>query len=286
MPFDLSNLTQALRYGVQKAHNYEVHIYTPIPDPFMRELHTMCHTTSLPGKDFITKPFTTYGVPRKLPSHINFSEGITLEFYCTGWMRERLFFDTWQSYIANPTNFYFQYFDQYKANIDITTFTEDGKANYVIRLEDAYPISVLEQPLKANDQGILNLAVRFAFWRWRNMDDIAKEGSAQNAVVELQDRVYQPPTPDTKDSWYPGPAPKSPNDITDQQRAAEAASNGNSNRVSQAIHDMGWENATKQPPSEPTLGNKQPIPVDPDIQLPTTNVPIRVPTPGTTLPTE
>jgi len=274
MPFNLTEVSNALRYGVQKTHNYEVHIYTPIQDPFMRELRVMCHTAELPGKDFATKPFTTYGVPRKLPSHINFGEFFALEFYCTGWMRERLFFDTWQSYIANPTNFYFQYFDNYKANIDVTTFTEDGKANYCIRIEDAYPVSVLAQPMKANDQTILNLSVHFAFWRWRNMSDIANEAAARNAVVELQSRTPQDATPEL--SWYPGPATTTPSDITTQEQATRDAALGNQAFVTQALQDLGRD-AVKEPPTPPSPTN---VPAAPP-RDPSIGVPASIPQRGT-----
>lgn len=222
----------------------------------MRVLHTMCYNAELPGKDFVTKPFTMYGVPRKMPSHINFTDFFSLDFYCTGWMRERIFFDKWQSFIANPTNFYFEYFDKYKADIDITTFTDDGVPNYAIRVEEAYPVMVLSQPLSYQKADVLTLSVKFAYRRWRNMTDVYNEGTVSNGVVD-RTGGGSPATPVSEWPGAPMGNPVYPQDITSQAQVTNAATNNTQQVLDQVLNSLGLGNSTQPPPA--TVGIPAPL---------------------------
>ena len=188
MAFRVTEIMQAVRYGISRPNQYQVTIIPKIgiPNLFSRELTILCQSAELPGRSMAVTPQTIYGVQRKMPYGVIYDD-LNLSFICTGVMQERVFFDRWQSFITDPTNNYFNYYDDYVADIDIFKFNEAGQAWYYQRVEEAYPLSVQTQSLESGDEnGYLILDVTFAYRRWRSAEEIYKGRFVNNGIDQTR----------------------------------------------------------------------------------------------------
>lgn len=140
-------------------------------------LSLRCDSAELPGRTFAIVEQKTYGPVNKFPVQ-NAYDQITLSFLCSDDMREKVFFDSWLSFIS--ANYYsaipgigasfgrlafdFEYKDNYATNITVTQKTLDGRDAYKSILKEAFPISVNAMPLSWEAQNTINkISVTFAF---------------------------------------------------------------------------------------------------------------------------
>lgn len=160
---------------------------------FMRDFTYLCEVAEHPGRSFMNADVRYYGPNHKLPYQTQY-EDINLTFICRNYSLERQFFDDWQL-IVNPVNTWdFNYRDQYRAAIDIYQYEEAAdpaavipnlgpigfgasvlptqrpasgpRAQYWIRLYNAYPILVNSQPVTWADDQFQRLIVSFTYTHW------------------------------------------------------------------------------------------------------------------------
>ncbi len=134
--------------------------------------------TELPGRQIATTPQTIYGVARKMPYGVVYND-LPVTFLCTNDMAIRTVFDQWHTAITDPTNNYFNYYDNYVGRIYLNKLDEQMNITYNVVLDEVYPVTIEPQPLDAGavDQ-YLRLNVQFAYRRWRSFEDFARGGEA------------------------------------------------------------------------------------------------------------
>lgn len=168
--------------GVASPTRYETFIRFPaaIAQAFldMALLNITTEMTEIPGRQIATTPQIIYGVARKMPYGVVYND-LPMTFICTNDMKARTIFDQWHSAITDPTNNYFNYYDDYVGEIYIFKKDEQNNRPYFVVLEEAYPITIEAQQLDAGatDQ-YLRLNVQIAYRRWRNLGDLISGSSA------------------------------------------------------------------------------------------------------------
>lgn len=137
-------------------------------------LNILNEEASLPGRQFATTDHTMYGTRVKMPYGVVYDD-LTLTFICSNNMLERYYFDEWQRCVSDPTNNYFNYYDDYVSDIQIMKLRPDGTSNglptYLMTIEEAYPIAIQTQELSYSSDSYMKLSVQFAYRRWRNVVD-------------------------------------------------------------------------------------------------------------------
>lgn len=212
MTFSIEEFKGAVSGGFAKPSKYKATIFFYKLMYFSAQrLSILCETAQLPSRTFRTESEFMYGVARKMPLHMTYDD-FSLGFICTRDMPERYFFDKWTSFICNPTSNYMHYYDDYKSNIQIETFNDDGTTSYTMLIEEAYPISINMQPLGYGESdSYLKLTIDFAYKKWRNNREIA-EGDSMNQGYQFQPHIQ--PVADSKvlsGEW------KAPDTLTSQQ---------------------------------------------------------------------
>jgi len=125
-----------------------------------------CETTELPGKAVVSTPIKTHGPPVKIPYNIQL-EDVPMVFYVGEDMKEKRFFDAWQSMIGNPNTGDMNYFDEYTTTVRLTQLTENGEDAYTLELKNAYPIVMSPLTLSmADGNNIHRLPIVFAYRKW------------------------------------------------------------------------------------------------------------------------
>jgi len=147
-------------------------------------LSVMIEESEIPGRQFATTPFIMYGTSVKMPFGVVYDD-LTLTFIATNNMVERLFFDEWQRCISDPTNNYFNYYDDYVTDINIIKTKPEGDSllgipTYLVTIEEAYPIAIQKQELSYAAENYMKLSVTFAYRRWRNIWDKTVGGGLAN----------------------------------------------------------------------------------------------------------
>lgn len=195
-----SALSNSLAGGPAKACHFTTLIQPPpimtaFAYPATVALSTLTEEAQLPGRQFATTPFIMYGTTSKMPYGVIYDD-LTLTFICTNNMLERTFFDTWQRLISDPTNNFFNYYDEYVTDIQIIKLRPDGTdlgaPTYITTIEEAYPVTIETQELSWSSENYLQLRVQFAYRRWRNVLDRATASlssvpGAANVNQVLQD---------------------------------------------------------------------------------------------------
>tara|TARA_R110000824_G_scaffold49838_12_gene139696 strand:- start:1741 stop:2619 length:879 start_codon:yes stop_codon:yes gene_type:complete len=87
-------------------------------------LSYMGHQAVLPGKHFNTTEYMDYGPIRKMPYQTMYDD-LQISLFCRPQMRERKLFDAWQQFIHNSSDYYWQYFDNYKQDIELHFFQRE-----------------------------------------------------------------------------------------------------------------------------------------------------------------
>jgi hypothetical protein len=132
-----------------------------------RELHLLCESAELPGKNLMTYEDKLYGPIRKIPYAMSFTE-TTMTFLCTNkGLREKRFFDEWQNIIVNNETSDVSYYDIYTGKIILKLYDEYNSLNYEAIFLEAYPLTVSPITLTHNpNSDYAKITVSFSYRRW------------------------------------------------------------------------------------------------------------------------
>lgn len=139
----------------------------------------LAESASLPERSLTTVPYRMYGTTQKIP-YGSQHDDLSITFICTNSMAERLFFDTWMSFIMNPKRQYMHYYNDFVGTISILKLANDADslrsvataaaANFTFL--QAYPVSISKQELSYSDTGeYLSLTVEFDYRRVTTLAD-------------------------------------------------------------------------------------------------------------------
>jgi hypothetical protein len=133
-----------------------------------KTLALMAVDVSSPGAN-IQSTEQNVGVHRKIADGQNNGE-LNITFRCSGDMAERKLFDTWRSVIFRDNKTVAYYDDYVCPNLDIYTQDNAGHHTYHVGLEEAYPTTITELPLNAEQENaVLLFQVTFTFRRVFNV---------------------------------------------------------------------------------------------------------------------
>ena len=156
-------------------------------DGTVRKTGLRCESISFPGRNLDTTPDTNiYGPTREIVNGFSFAE-ITGTFVCSSDMREKLFFETWQSLAFNPQTWSLGYYDDYVGSIDIHQLDEQDNKRYGVQLVECFPKTIAEQSLGYGQNDTLHrINVTFSYRYWKNLTDEADlPKSLQERITEV-----------------------------------------------------------------------------------------------------
>ena len=175
--------------GISRPNRYEVTLLPPatnnissnkftkimgeaLGDGTVRAAGLKCESISFPGRSLnTTDEVNIYGPNRKIVTGVSFGD-ISATFSCDETMREKLYFEAWQSLSHNPDTFTVGYYHNYVGRVEIKALSEfDNGITYGVRLIEAFPVSILEQGLNyQNGATYQTITVNFAYRYWENLD--------------------------------------------------------------------------------------------------------------------
>ena len=188
--------------GISRPNRYEVTLLPPavnnissnkftgimgeaLGDGTVRATGLKCESISFPGRSLnTTDEVNIYGPNRKIVTGVSFGD-ISATFQCDETMREKLYFEAWQSLSHNPDTFTVGYYHNYVGSVEIAALSEDsinrtsilgdpikqGGKTYGVKLIEAFPVSILEQGLSyQNGATYQTITVNFAYRYWENLD--------------------------------------------------------------------------------------------------------------------
>ena len=199
-PYGRLNEMQAAlgKNGISRPNRYEVTLLPPavnnissnkftgimgeaLGDGTVRATGLKCESISFPGRSLnTTDEVNIYGPNRKIVTGVSFGD-ISATFQCDETMREKLYFEAWQSLSHNPDTFTVGYYHNYVGRVEIKALSEGAKLGetsstgeditYGVRLIEAFPVSILEQGLSyQNGATYQTITVNFAYRYWENLD--------------------------------------------------------------------------------------------------------------------
>ena len=158
--------------GFAKTNRFRVDINLPsilnqaIGGYSLETVNMMCESVSLPSRSLSTNEYMNGFQTKKIP-YTFIDEDVNMEFNLTADYYAKLLFDTWVESIINPSNFVAEYKNNYTA--DIVIYGQDLNDNniYIVKLINAFPISVGDVNLSnANENTIGKVQVSFAYDRF------------------------------------------------------------------------------------------------------------------------
>ena len=141
-----------------------------------RTVGMMCHSVEMPSRDVNTKSSLIYGPKREMPYAYSFPGTVELSVYGDKFLRQRVFFETWQKMIFDINSHNLNYYDEYTGSVDIMqlgSFESDNDRDRVtcmVRLYECYPQTVGSYSYEygSTDQ-IVKLPITLNFRNWRNL---------------------------------------------------------------------------------------------------------------------
>jgi hypothetical protein len=141
-----------------------------------RNVGMMCRSISMPSRDINTKDYITYGPRRQMPYAYSFEGKVELQIYGDKFLRQRMFFETWQKMIFNLDTHNLNYYDEYTGEVDIfqlgsfSAENDRDRVTYAVRLYECYPqtIGTYEYNYGSANE-IVNVPITLSFRNWRNL---------------------------------------------------------------------------------------------------------------------
>ena len=141
-----------------------------------RTVGMMCNTITMPGRDVKQADSITYGPKRQMPIGYNFPGTVELSVYGDKFLRQRMFFESWQKMIFDIDSHNMNYYDEYTGSVDIMqlgSFQSDNdrdRVTYMVRLYECYPSTIGSYDYSYNSVNeIVKLPITLTYRNWRNL---------------------------------------------------------------------------------------------------------------------
>ncbi len=160
--------------GISTRNKFSIMVSPPMDMPWKSaapKAQMVCHTIQLPGKSLSRTEDRIYGIDVQKPYGITF-EPVTLAFYNTNNFNARLFWETWLEWIQPAGSRNIRYYSKMIGRIAIYHYSEDvespvpGKENYVMTLNEAYPMSIEEVELGWDNQDVMDFQIQISYKDW------------------------------------------------------------------------------------------------------------------------
>jgi len=138
-----------------------------------RRVRAFCSAIAMPDRDIQTKEIRHHGPAYKI-AFDHKSADIQATFYCDKFLRERSYFELWQSAIYSNQSNNYNFYDNYVSDVNIYQLGQFASRNerdditYAVQLYDVFPkiIGPVEYNYEAN--AVQTFTVTFTFRYWIN----------------------------------------------------------------------------------------------------------------------
>lgn len=141
-----------------------------------RTVGMMCESIEMPERSVKTADEFTYGPKRQMPIGYNFPGTVELSVYGDKFLRQRMFFESWQKMIFDIDSHNMNYYDEYTGSVDIMqlgSFQSDNdrdRVTYMVRLYECYPSIIGSVDYSYNSVNeIVQLPITLTYRNWRNL---------------------------------------------------------------------------------------------------------------------
>ena len=141
-----------------------------------RTVGMMCESIEMPERSVKTEDSITYGPKRQMPIGYNFPGTVELSVYGDKFLRQRMFFESWQKMIFDIDSHNMNYYDEYTGSVDIMqlgSFQSDNdrdRVTYMVRLYECYPSTIGSYDYSYNSVNeIVKLPITLTYRNWRNL---------------------------------------------------------------------------------------------------------------------
>ena len=175
--------------GISTRNKFSIMVSPPMDMPWKSaapKAQMVCHTIQLPGKSLSRTEDRIYGIDVQKPYGVTF-EPVTLTFYNTNNFNARFFWEQWLEWIQPAGSRNIRYYSKMIGQIQIYHYSEDiespvpGNENYVMTLNEAYPMSIEELELNWESQEVMEFQVQISYKDWSNKNVIPASGSIGDA---------------------------------------------------------------------------------------------------------
>lgn len=134
----------------------------------LEAINLFCQSCSIPSRDMTNLEFSEYGELRSL-GVMHTHGDVTIGYYCSEDLRERLFFEQWQDAIWNPITYNHGYYNTYTARIEIVKYDASWQNETAIyRLDEAYPTNIGALEL-SHAEGLSELSITFKYRKYERI---------------------------------------------------------------------------------------------------------------------
>ena len=141
-----------------------------------RTVGMMCNTIEMPERSITQADSITYGPKRQMPVGYNFPGTINLSVYGDKFLRQRMFFESWQKMIMDLNSHNMNYYDEYTGSVDIMQLgsfdaeNDRDRVTYMVRLYECYPSTIGSYSYGYEKQNeLVNLPITLTYRNWKNL---------------------------------------------------------------------------------------------------------------------
>ncbi len=181
--------------GFARPTKYEVWIYPPgaiSKREINDQLTLQCVAVEMPGHDLETQSRQHGSEPERQMVQSHEYEGtIDATFLLSHDLRERSYFEKWQSLAVNKTTHKANYYDNYIGTMFISQLSSAPGIelpSYTMKVEEVYPVTVgsIEYSAESTDE-VAEQTIKFQYRKWSNIDvEEATEGWFQAAQARAR----------------------------------------------------------------------------------------------------
>ena len=143
----------------------------------LENVDMMCNKVTMPNRDINTAPHQMYGPRREMPYAYSYSAQVECTFYGDKFLRQRMFFETWQKKIMSIQSHHMKYYDNYIGSMDIMQLgqfdskqDDDARVTYAVRFNEVYPQTIGSIDYTyASENEIASVPVTLNFRTWTNL---------------------------------------------------------------------------------------------------------------------
>ena len=180
--------------GFARPSRYEVWIFPPAgisKREINDQLTLQCVAVEMPGHDLETQSRQHGSEPERQMVQSHEYEGtIDATFLLSHDLRERSYFEKWQSLAVNKTTHKANYYDNYIGTMFISQLSSAPGIelpSYTMKVEEVYPVTVgnIEYSAESTDE-VAEQTIKFQYRKWRNIDIDVTEAWFQAAQARAR----------------------------------------------------------------------------------------------------
>ena len=139
-----------------------------------KRVQAFCSAIEMPDREIVTKEIRHGNTPTRHVAYDFKSQEITATFYADKFMRERSYFEMWQSAAFSTKSFNMNYYKNYVTDMRIyqlgsfESAQERDEITYGVQLFDCLPTSISKVEYSHDENTVQTFSVTFKFMYWIN----------------------------------------------------------------------------------------------------------------------